>query len=87
MGFSGGSVVKNPPVNAADTGSISGCRRSPGGYGNSLQHSCLGNPIDRGAGWATVHRVQLAWGWCMGMTQRDVVGREVGGGVHVWERM
>ena len=25
-------------------------------------------------------RVQLAWGWCMGMTQRDIVGREVGGG-------
>ena len=32
-------------------------------------------------------RIQHAWGWCTGMTQRDVVGREVGGGVHVWERM
>ena len=32
-------------------------------------------------------RIQHAWGWCTGMTQRDVVGREVGGGVHVWDRM
>ena len=31
---------------------------SPGGYGNSLQYSCLGNPMDRGAWWATVHRSQ-----------------------------
>ena len=33
------------------------------------------------------YRIQDAWGWCMGMTQRDVMGREVGGRVHVWERM
>ena len=32
-------------------------------------------------------RIQHAWGWCTGMTQRDVVGREVGGGVHVLDRM
>ena len=32
-------------------------------------------------------KIQHAWGWCTGMTQRDVVGREVGGRVHVWERM
>ena len=32
-------------------------------------------------------RIQHAWGWCTEMTQRDVIGREVGGGVHVWERM
>ena len=32
-------------------------------------------------------RIQYAWGWCMGMTQRDVMGKDVGGGVHVWERM
>ena len=31
--------------------------------------------------------IQHAWGWCTGMTQRDVRGREVGGGVHVWEHM
>ena len=42
MGFPGGSVVKNPPANAGDEGSISGLKRSPGeGNGNSLQYSCL----------------------------------------------
>jgi len=44
--------------NAGDTGSISGSRRSPGeGNGNSLQYSCLGNPMDRGAWWVIVHGV------------------------------
>ena len=52
MGFPGGTVVKNPPVNAADVGSIPELGRSPGvGNGNPLQHSCLGNPMGRGA-WA-----------------------------------
>ena len=50
MGISGGSAVKKPPANAGDTGSIPGLGRSPGkGNGNSLQYSCLGNPMDRGA--------------------------------------
>ena len=31
-------------------------------------------------------RIQHAWGWCTGMTQREVEGMEVGGGVHVWDR-
>ena len=58
MGFPGGSVVKNLPINAGDAGSILGWERSPGkGNGNPLQYSCLGNPIDREALWATVHRV------------------------------
>ena len=51
-------MVKNPLANAADVrdaGSISGSGRSPG-HGNSLQYSCLENPTDRGARWATVHR-------------------------------
>ena len=50
LGFPGGSVVKNPPINAGDVGLISGSGRSPGG-GNvkPLQHSCLENPINRGA--------------------------------------
>ena len=43
-------TVKNPSVNAGDTGSIPGLRRSSGGgNGNPLQYSCLGNHIDRGA--------------------------------------
>ena len=51
--FTGGSVVKNPPVSARDTrdaGSIPGSGRSPGGgNGNPLQYSCLENPMGRGA--------------------------------------
>ena len=54
-------MVKNPPANAGDvrdTGSIPGSGRFPvGGHGNPLQYSCLENPLDRGAWWATVHRV------------------------------
>ena len=58
MGFPGGSVVKNPPTKAGDMGLIPGSGRSPGeGNNNPLQYSCLGNPMDRGARWATVHGV------------------------------
>ena len=57
-GFPGGSVVKNLPANAEDVGSVPGWGRSPGeGNGNPLKYSCLGNPMDRGAWWATVHGV------------------------------
>ena len=55
---SGGAVVKNLPANAGDMVSIARLDRSPGeGNGNPLQYSCLGNSMDRGAWWATVHRV------------------------------
>ena len=51
IGFPDGSVVKNPPVNAGDTGDmglIPGLGRFPGGgHGNPLQYSCLENPMDR----------------------------------------
>ena len=58
LGFPGDSRVKNPPANAGDVGLIPGSRRSPGeGNGNSLQYSCLGNLMDRGARQATVHGV------------------------------
>ena len=54
-------VVKSPPASAGDagdTGSIPGSGRSPGGVNsNPLQYSFLGNPMDRGAWWATVHGV------------------------------
>ena len=50
-----GSVVKKPPANAGDIGSIPGLGRSPGGgHGSPLQYSCLENPMDGGAWWATV---------------------------------
>ena len=57
MGFPPGSLVKNPPANAGDVGSIPGrLGRSPeGGNGNPLQYSFLGNPMDRGAWQATIH--------------------------------
>ena len=73
-GFSpGGPVVKNLPANAGDTGdaaSIPGSRRSPAeGNGNPLQYSCLGNPMDRGAWWSTVHGITkgLEHAWIFSM--------------------
>ena len=58
QGFPGGTVVKNPPAIAGDTGSILGCRSSPGEEnGNPLHCSCLGHPVDPEAWWATVHGV------------------------------
>ena len=77
-------MVKNPSASAGDlggAGSVPGWGRSPGeGNGNPLKYSCLGNPMDRGAWWATVHRVTRVrqglaakrtnnknWGkWCKG---------------------
>ena len=54
--------VKNV-CNAGDSSSIPGSGRFPGdGYGNPLQYSCLGNPMDRGAWWATA----------LGVTELDV---------------
>ena len=54
-------MVKNLPAtagDAGDTGSIPGSGRSPGGgHGNPLQYSCLENPMERGAWWATVQGV------------------------------
>ena len=53
-----GLVVKLPPANAGDEGSIPGWRRSPrGGNGNPLQCSCLENPRDGGAWLAAVYGV------------------------------
>ena len=56
--FPGGSNDKESACNAGDLGSTPGSGRSPGGgHGNPLQYSCLENPMDRGAWWATVHEV------------------------------
>ena len=51
VGFHGGSVVWNSPANTEDVGSILVSGKFPGKVnGNSLQYSCLGNPMDGGAG-------------------------------------
>ena len=58
MDFPHSSVGKESACNAGDLSSIPGLGRSPGeGNGNPLQHSCLENPMDRGAWWATFHGV------------------------------
>ena len=62
-GFPGGSVVEDPPANTRDTGDpglIPGLGKSPGGgHGNPLQYSSLGNPMNRGAWWATVQGITI----------------------------
>ena len=56
--FPGGSEVKASTCNVGDLGSFPGSGRSPGeGNGTPLQYSCLENPTDGGAWWATVHGV------------------------------
>ena len=58
----GGSEVKASACNEGDLGLIPGLGRSPGeGNGNPLQYSCLENPMDGGAWWATVHGVAKSW--------------------------
>ena len=72
-------MVKNLPAHAGDMGdlgSIPGSGRSPGeGNGNSLQYSCLENPTDRGAWWATVRGVAKGWA---GLSDSRLPGHEVG---------
>ena len=62
LSFPGSSEGKASPCNTGDLDSIPGSGRSPGeGNGNSLQYSCLENPMDGGAWWAAVHRVAESW--------------------------
>ena len=64
MVFPGGSKSKESACSAGDPCSIPGLGRSPGeGNGYLLQYSCLGNPMGRGAWWATVHGVAKSWTW------------------------
>ena len=64
QGFPGDSVIKNPPVNPGDMGSITESGRSSGiENGNPLQDSFKDNPMHRGAWWATVH----------GLTELDTI--------------
>ena len=62
QGFPGGSEDKASARNVGDRGLIPRSGRSPGeGNGNPLQYSCLENPMDGGAWWATVHGVTKSW--------------------------
>ena len=65
--FPGGAVVKNPCTvqeTWGDAGLTPGSGRSSGaGNDNPLQYSCLDNPMDIGAWWATVHAVAKSWTW------------------------
>ena len=73
IGFPGGSVVKNLPANIRDKGLIPGSGRSPVEVnGNSLQYSCLGNPMDRGPWWATVHGVAKEMDMASGLNNNNV---------------
>ena len=61
-GFPGGSEVKASACNAGDLGFIPGLGRSPGeGNGNPVYYSCLENPMDGEAWWATVQGVAKSW--------------------------
>ena len=62
LGFLGGSLGKESVRNEGDVGSIPGSGRSPGGgHSNSLQCSCLENPMDRGDRKTVVHGVAKSW--------------------------
>ena len=62
MDFLGGWDGKASACSVGDLGSISGSGRSPGeGNGNPVQYSCLENPTDGGAWWATVHGAAKSW--------------------------
>ena len=59
LGFPGGSAVKNLPAMQETRVRSLDWEDTPGeGNGNPIQYSCLGNPMDGGAGWATVHGSQ-----------------------------
>ena len=61
-------IVKASAYSVGDLGSIPESERSPGeGNGNPLQYSCLGNPMDGGTWWATVHGVTKSLTWLSGL--------------------
>ena len=62
LGFPGGSDSRESACNARDLGLTPRWGRCPGdGNGYPLQYSCLENPMDRGAWWATVHNITKSW--------------------------
>ena len=78
----GGSDDKESACNSGDLGSIPGLGRSPeGGHGIPVRYSCLENPVDRGAWWATVHAVTDSrtplsdWAQCCARQRKSQDGR------------
>ena len=72
----GGSDGKECACNAQDPGLNPGTGRSPGeGNGNPPQYSCLQNPRDRGAWWATFHVVTKSWIWLTNTNDHFVYGK------------
>ena len=69
--------VKKLSANAGDMHSIPGSGRFPrGGHSNLLQYSCLENPMDREAWWATVQKVSKSWTWLKWLTLQAEVSFE-----------
>ena len=70
-GFPGGSDSKESACSAGDSGSIPGLGTFPGeGNDNPLQYSCLENSMDKGAWWASDHRVAKSWDTTERLTHR-----------------
>ena len=73
LDFPGSSVVKNTLANTGDMGLISGLGRIPGeGNSNTLQYSCLRNPMDRGVWQALVHGVTKELDMTYGLNNNNV---------------
>ena len=84
-GFPGGSDSKESACNAGDTCSVFGSGRSPGeGNGNSLQYSCLENPMDEGAWWATVHGITKSQTQLSDFTSLHFITYEACNQCHCW---
>ena len=82
VGFSDRASVMNQPANQyrrhKRRGSILGLGRTSGkGNGNSLQYSCLVNPMDRGAWWATVHGVAKSRTWLKRLSSAQWINRKL----------
>ena len=80
----GSSDGKVSAYNAGDLGSIPGSGRSPGERnGTPLRYSCLENPMDQGAWWATVHRVAKSWTRLSDFTSLHFTSKQC---PRVWQR-
>ena len=85
--FPGGTSGKEPACqwgDIRDLDSIPGSGRSPGGgHGHPLQYCCLENPMDRGAWWATVHRVSKSQiqlkSWYVGVEGNEWINEQMVG--------